>query len=260
MTDQSSDKAAASYPFRWGGVTDIGKVRQDNQDAMAVEPEAGLFLVVDGMGGHRGGDLAAKMVAEDLPPMIENGLGRLRGRSPRCIRRLLKKVVIEHSRHLKMEGDSESGQAGMGATVVLALLTGGRAFIVNVGDSRVYRLRDGRLVQLTVDHSVVSELLEAGHITPDEANTHDSLGVVTQHIGMPERVEPLVRSLVLKPGDRFLLCSDGLTDLVDDAHICGVLLAEADSQLACETLVRAANEAGGFDNITAVVVTWMPDR
>ncbi len=260
MTDPHDEQAFASFPFVWGGATDIGKVRQDNQDAMAIEPEAGLFLVVDGMGGHRGGDIAAKIVAQDLPPMIENGLERLTSRRPGPIRRLLKECVVEQSRHLWMEGDSETGRAGMGATMVLLLVTGERAFVVNVGDSRVYRLRKDRLKQLTVDHSVVSELLTAGHITPEEAQDHQDQGIITQHIGMPDRVKPCIRSMALKPNDRFLLCSDGLTDLVEDDCICHVLTTEPDPQVASETLIRTAKEAGGFDNITAVVVTWKPSQ
>lgn len=260
MTDPQDERTTASFPFIWGSATDIGRAREDNQDAMAAEPEAGLFLVVDGMGGHLGGDIAATMVAEDLPPMIENGLERLRSHRPRSIQRLVKNTVIKQSRLLHLEGDSETGRAGMGATMVLLLLTGGRAFIVNVGDSRLYRLRDGCLKQLTVDHSVISELLEAGHITPDEAKYHSEQGVVTQHMGMPEVVEPHVRSVALKTQDCFLLCSDGLTDLVEEDQICHVLTSEPDPQIACQRLIEAANKAGGFDNITAVVVRWMPDR
>lgn len=256
MTDESNGTGGQSGPLRWGAATDIGKVREENQDAFAAEPEAGLFLVIDGMGGHRGGKVAAKMIAQDLPPIIELGIDHLRSHRPRAIRRALKKIIFQHNRHVHREGDSESGHVGMGATLVVVLLLGGRVYVANVGDSRVYRWRRGRLRQLSKDHSVVSELLEAGHITPDEVDTHDSLGVVTQYIGMPEGVEPSVCSLALQPEDRFLLCTDGLTDLVDEERIAEMLGTQADPQAASDMLIAAANTAGGHDNITTIVVHW----
>ncbi len=164
------------------------------------------------------------------------------------------------SRHLAREGDSESGYVGMGATLALVLLMGGRAYAANVGDSRVYGLRRGRLTQFSVDHSVVSELLEAGHITPGEAENHSARGVVTQYMGMPEGVEPLVRSSMLDRGDCFLLCTDGLTDLLSERTIAEILAAEVDPQVASDRLVAAANRAGGTDNITVVVVNWADER
>lgn len=254
MKEHFGGSEAAPSPLAWGATTDIGKLRERNEDAFVVEPEAGLFLVVDGMGGHRGGGLAAHMVAQDLPAMIENGLDALKRCSPPSVRRLLKTTIVEQSRHLQREGDSESGCAGMGATLAVVLICDGRAYIANVGDSRVYRLRRGRLTQLSVDHSVVSELLEAGQISPDEAPHHSTRGIVTQYMGMPEGVEPLVRSVSLNGGDRFLLCTDGLTDLVSEDAIAAVLKTEMRPQAAADRLVAAANRAGGADNVTVVVV------
>jgi len=256
LTDELTTGPQVTGPLSWGAASDIGKVREENQDAFAAEPEAGLFLVIDGMGGHRGGQVAAKMIAQDLPPVIELAIDRLRRRSPRAIRRTLKRVIAKQNRHVHREGDSESGYVGMGATLVVLLLLGDRAYAANVGDSRIYRWRAGRLRQLSVDHSVISELLEAGHITSDEVETHDALGVVTQYMGCPEGVEPSVRSLALAPGDCFLLCSDGLTDLVDDIRMGAILAGETEPQEAAEKLVAAANDAGGHDNITAIVVHW----
>ncbi|UCD49894.1 MAG: serine/threonine-protein phosphatase [Phycisphaerales bacterium] len=256
LTDEANNVAQVSGPLRWGAATDIGKVREETQDGFAAEPEAGLFVVIDGMGGHRGGQVAAQMIAQDLPPAIELAIDHLRSRRPRSIRRALKRVISQQNRHVHLEGDSESGYVGMGATLVVVLLLAGRVYVANVGDSRVYRWRAGRLRQLSVDHSVVSELLEAGHITSDEVHTHDALGVVTQYMGMPEGIEPSVRSLVLAPGDRFLLCTDGLTDMVDEGRISETLELEADPQVAAKALVAAANNAGGHDNVTTIVVHW----
>jgi protein phosphatase len=260
MAGKSSEEHVASLPFRWGAVSDVGKVRQENQDVFLVEPEVGLFLVCDGMGGHRGGALAAKTIAEDLPPAIENKLDMLRAPSPRAIRLLLRQALAEQSRQLQMEGTSENGYKDMGATVVVALLQTGRAYIANLGDSRAYRYCGGRLRQITKDHSVVSELLEKGQIKPNEAENHATQGQITRYVGMEDKAHPHVRSFGLKAGDRLLLCTDGLTDLVGDNEITGILQGSRDCQAACKSLVEAANAAGGTDNVTVVIVDWLGRR
>ena len=159
---------------RWGAASDVGKVRDENEDSLVVEAEVGLFLVSDGMGGHRGGALASKIVAEDLPVMIETRLAKLRGQSVRAIRAMLKRTIAEQNRQLQMEGTSEAGYKGMGATVVVALLRDGRAYAANMGDSRLYLFRKGRLSQRSRDHSVVSGLLRRGQIDAEEAQNHDA--------------------------------------------------------------------------------------
>jgi serine/threonine protein phosphatase PrpC len=257
MTVELTTVPSTHYAFRWGAASDTGKVREKNEDSFLIEAEAGLFLVADGMGGHRGGELAANIVAEDFPVMIENRLGQLRSSSPRAIRSLLKKTISEQNRQLLLEGDSETGYKGMGATLVVALLKEGRAYIANLGDSRIYRLRKNRLRQLTKDHSVVSELVDKGKIKPEEAENHADAGRITGYVGMEEEVTSCVRSFMLSKGDRLLLCTDGLTTMVPDKRIAEMLQNHPDSQTACETLVNAANAAGGHDNITAVVIDWL---
>lgn len=260
MADMPSDEYVTFLPFRWGAASDVGKVRQENQDVFLVEPEVGLFLVCDGMGGHRGGALAAKTIAEDLPPVIENKLDVLRARNPRAIRALLQETLAEQSRQLQMEGTSENGYRDMGATAVVAVLRSGRAYIANLGDSRAYRYRAGRLRKITKDHSVVSELLEEGQIKPDEAEDHAMQGQITRYVGMEEKAHPHVRSFGLKTGDRLLLCTDGLTDLIEDNEITGILQGSRDCQAACKSLVEAANAAGGTDNVTVVLIDWIGKR
>jgi protein phosphatase len=256
VTEDSSQNAIPQGPLRWGAATDIGKVRDENEDTFLIEAELGLFLVSDGMGGHKGGALAANIVAEDLPVMIENRLNELKSDSPRAVKAVFKKTIIEQSRQLRLEGTSETGHKGMGATLVVALVKGGRAHIANLGDSRMYRFRNGRLTQLTKDHSVVSELLRQRKIQLEEAEDHAAAGEITGYVGMEEKVAPYVRSFMLRRGDRLLLSTDGLTAMVDNRFIASVLAAEADCQAACEALVSAANAAGGHDNITVVVVDW----
>jgi protein phosphatase len=262
MTDKSEQMLVTEIPahFRWGAETHIGKERQENQDSFYADSESALFLVSDGMGGHRGGALASGIVAEDLPVMIENELDRLKVGTPRTIKSLLKRMIAEQNKQLQLESTSETGFRDMGTTLVIALLRKGRCFIANLGDSRAYRLRNGRMVQLTRDHSVVSELVEKGHIEPEEAANHDASGQITRYVGMEEKAHSHVRSFTLKKADRILLCTDGLTDMVADKDITSILNNEMDPQTACESLVAAANKAGGHDNITTLVIDWLGNR
>jgi protein phosphatase len=258
MTVESTTGAIVPCPFRWSAASDKGKVRPENEDSFIVEPEAGLLLVADGIGGHRGGRLAADIVAEDLPVMIENKLGELTSSSPATVMTLLKQTISEQNRQLVMEGTSETGYKGMGATLVVTLLKDGRAYIANLGDSRMYRSRKGRLRQFSKDHSVVSELVSEGKITPEEAENHAAANQITHYVGMEEEeVAPHVRSFALIKGDRLLLCTDGLTGEIDDGRITAILEGRADCQAACEALVSAANAAGGHDNITVIVIDWL---
>jgi serine/threonine protein phosphatase PrpC len=222
-----------------------------------MDPELGLFVVSDGMGGHRGGELASKIVIEDLPVMIEVALDKLRVGSPAAIRNLFKKAIREQSRQLNLEQTSETGFKDMGATLVAALFRKGRAYIANLGDSRIYRFRNRRLVQLTKDHSVVSELLDKGKIKPEEAENHEALGEITHYVGMEDKARPYIRSFQLKKGDRLLLCTDGLTDAIGDKAIAAILSKKQECKEACQTLVNTANVAGGHDNITVVIVDWL---
>jgi serine/threonine protein phosphatase PrpC len=259
MNEMMEQMLVAEVPshFRWAAETHVGMERQENQDSFFADPEPALFLVSDGMGGHRGGALASGIVAEDLPVMIENALDKLKVGTPRTVRVLLNKLIAEQSKQVQLEGTSEAGFKDMGATLVIVLLRKGRCFVANIGDSRAYRLRNGRLVQLTRDHSVVSELIEKGNIEPEEAANHDAQGQITRYIGMEEKAHSNVRSLTLKKGDRLLLCTDGLTDMVSDKEIAAILKAETDHHATCELLITAANKAGGHDNITTLIIDWL---
>jgi len=222
-----------------------------------VEPDTGLFFVSDGMGGHRGGELAADMVVQDLPVKIEIGLDKLRTRSPRAIRALLKRLIAEQSKQVRMEAASESGYVDMGATMAMALVRDGRVYLANLGDSRIYRCREKQLRQLNKDHSVIAELLELGRLHPDDAEDHSAQGQITQYIGMTEETQPFLRSFIPKEADRLLLCTDGLTDMVSERQIRGIMRHGEEPRATCRRLVDAANAAGGFDNVTALVVEWL---
>ena len=243
--------------FIWGTATDKGKVREENEDSFHVEPEIGLFIVSDGMGGHLGGSLASKIVTDDLPVIIETGLDKLRSTSQRSVRRLFKKAVGEQSKQLWLEGCSESGYKDMGATLVMVMFFEERIYIANLGDSRIDRFRNNKLLQMSKDHSVVSELIRNGIIDSSEAETHGTQGQITKYIGMETPERPFVRTFILKKSDRFLLCTDGLTDLVSDNEIAEVLTIYTDPNRVCKTLVEKANNLGGHDNITTVIVDWV---
>lgn len=248
-----------AYPYQWGAATDIGEIREKNEDAFVVEPEMGLFLALDGLGGHPAGDVAAAAAAKDLPDMVRERLDSMKARRPRAVRQWLARLIREQSGQLHLRGLTESGCEGMGATLAAVLLLGGRAYVANLGDSRVYRLRGGKLVRLSRDHSVVHELVEQGEIEPADAMTHHARNLVTQYLGMPGEVHPYVRSYALKREDCFLLCTDGLTDQVKEATVGELLRAHGDCQAACGQLVEMANAGGGVDNVTVVLVRWIDE-
>ena len=254
----SGQAQAGSLTIEWTAATDVGQVREHNEDACHIEPEVPLFVVADGMGGHAGGEIAAKIVVEDLPAMIETRLARLRSRSPRSLRRLLKRTVAEQSRQVRLEADSNEAPKDMGTTVVLALFHQERVCLANLGDSRAYRVRNGRLRKMSRDHSVAAELVEAGRLSPEKADNHDTAHVLTRYVGMDEKAAPHVCTFLVQPGDRLLLCSDGLTDMVPDAILGKILLEHAQSSDAAQALVQAANDAGGHDNITLILLHVSP--
>ncbi len=244
-------------PFRWGASTSIGRVRKENEDAHFLEPEIGLFIVADGMGGHEGGSLASRIVTEDLPVMIENKLHALRSHSPRAVRRIFKETIAEQSRQLYIEGShGEHGYTEMGATVVVILIANARACIANLGDSRIYRLRDGNLKQMTMDHSVISELLEAGHIKPHQVDDHEAQGQITQHIGMDKVPDPHIKTFALKKHDRIMLCTDGLTDMIEENEIKKIMELQEDPKTTAQKLIIKANNNGGHDNTTIIIVDY----
>jgi protein phosphatase len=163
---------------------------------------------------------------------------------------------MELSQRLRNESKDQIGLKGMGATVVLAMVHGLKVHIAHMGDSRAYLIRKGRLSQLTKDHSIVGILLRHGEITPAEAREHPARGSLSRYVGMEGEVPPDLRTIAMKTDDRLLLCSDGLSGMLTNRTIANIVRKHPDIQIACRTLVDAANAAGGKDNITAVIVAW----
>jgi protein phosphatase len=227
---------------RVGAATDIGLVRERNEDSYLLEEP--LFAVADGMGGHRGGEVASRMALETIESLFRRGRGALA------------EQVQEANRAVYERSSTDRSVAGMGTTLTAAVVEDERARLAHVGDSRAYLFRDGELRMLTEDHTLVHRMVQQGEITEAEAERHPQRSVVTRALGVEGSV-PVDEVIVdLRPGDRLLICSDGLTSMVGDDTIAGVLSRENDPQAAAETLVRAANDAGGVDNTTVIVLAF----
>lgn len=233
--------------IRHGVATDTGNLRRQNEDAFLASDR--LIAVADGMGGHNAGEVASSLA-----------VSLLRERAERPIVNVgeLVDLVTEINAVIHREATSISGQRGMGTTLTVAALVDDdpipHMLIANVGDSRTYLLRDGDLRQITVDHSYVQELVHEGVLTPDEARQHPRRNIVTRALGIDTTVMVDSWTLPVMPGDRFLLCSDGLVDEVAGNEVLSILSESRDPRRVAEALVARAKESGGRDNITAVVM------
>ncbi len=227
---------------RSASVTDTGRRRRHNEDAYVCEPP--LFAVADGMGGAQAGELASGLAAAAL----RDETSELTGGEQR-----VDDLIQEANRRVYQRQSQDASASGMGTTMTVALVEDGRVAIGHVGDSRAYLIRERKLEQLTEDHSLVAELVRSGKLSPEEAERHPQRSVITRALGTDPDVDVDTFSIETKPGDLFLLCSDGLTSMVDDQTILReVERNRADLPAAAKALVRAANKGGGEDNITVV--------
>jgi protein phosphatase len=228
--------------------TDIGLRRRGNEDRYALAPELGLYLVADGMGGHTAGQVASELAAEASVRAIQ----ALHGVSS-TLSEKLRYAVASANRAIYATAQAKPEYAGMGTTVVLLLAGAERVGLAHVGDSRAYLVRGGRIRQLTDDHSIVGELLRRNEISEDAAREHPHRHVLTRALGVRPSVEPDLVELTPRIGDLFVLCSDGLTNHLED-HEIGKLAGEhADLALACDRMIDLAKHRGGEDNITVLV-------
>ena len=250
MAQVSTQSLAVPVPggtldLSWATATDTGRRREVNQDAMfAAYP---LFVVADGMGGHVGGEIASASTIERLRAVAESGVV-----TPRTIEKALARAVKDIASHPEATDD------GTGTTVTGVFLdTAGEAphwVTLNIGDSRVYLVRDGAIVQVTTDHSVVQELVAAGRLSPEEAENHPYGNVITRAVGPSDGVTPDYVRLDVADGDRFVICSDGLTKELTDYGIRHFLDENPDPAAAVTAMLDAALENGGRDNITVIVL------
>jgi protein phosphatase len=268
-----------SLGVRAFGLTDRGKVRSSNEDHFLAaeltrtlrvlqtslpQPDTHqsrsrghVLLVADGMGGHAAGEVASALTVGAVEAFVLELLRRFSNlQSPDehgVISDLRQAVLLADARIIE-EAAQHPQLSGMGTTLTMAFASGNKLFVIHAGDSRCYLLRAGRLHRLTEDHTLVAQLVGSGHMSPEQARRHPQRHLVTNALGGGHpgvRVD--VQRLQLEPGDRLLLCTDGLTDMLDDDHIAAALATEPQPEGACRRLVGQANEAGGRDNITAVV-------
>ena len=229
--------------------TDVGLVRKGNEDSLYVDEKLGLLIVADGIGGYQAGEVASQMAVEIIPPMLKDELEE----KGQIQKRILEAIYKANDEILAAVGKDPSLK-GMGTTVVLALCNDDEIYIAHVGDSRAYLVRKNKLEQVTEDHSVAFQLLKAGRITVEEARHHPLRHVITQALGTQSYLVPDINSFTWSKGGYLLLCSDGLTDMVEDKTIEEVVLREKGNLKAkCERMVELAKEAGGRDNITVIL-------
>ncbi len=231
------------------GDSDVGRVRQGNEDALLLRDS--VYAVADGMGGHVAGEVAS---ATALEP-VENLDGRIFQDDTSAVTALRDAVVAANERVSQL-AQQNPDYRGMGTTLTAALVEGRRLHVAHVGDSRAYLLREGHFSQLTDDHTLVQHLVDEGQITREEAAHHPQRSVVTRAIGVSDDVDVDSMSLELVPGDQILLCSDGLTGVVDDEAIARTLTETEDPDAAVARLIELANEAGGPDNITVLLLRY----
>lgn len=244
--------------FKVGCATDVGRKRAQNQDNVLAAPELGLFIVADGMGGHRGGETASAMVIEIVPEVVRNAQNSPSWSAPTVIA----KAIATASDAIHKRAIQTPELQGMGTTAVSMLFSGTaqnpRLTIGHVGDSRCYLLRAGAIWQATRDHSLVQEKLRAGLITRAELKTDRMKNVITRSVGFEPGVAVDAYELIVHPGDLYLLCSDGLSGMIDDEEILDIVdrgrELEQDLQTTVDHLIDAANHNGGEDNVSSILV------
>ena len=232
--------------------TDAGVIRSFNEDTIATELDLGLAVVADGMGGYKAGDVASGMAASI---MVEELKQRLLASPPDSPTKILHDAAEKANQAIFQAAQANPQYHGMGTTLVAALLHDNRLYFTHVGDSRLYRLRHGKLTALTHDHSILHEQVAQGLISADDAKTSHNRNLVTRALGVEAQVECETQEQAVEAGDLYLLCSDGLNDMVDDADIELALTAlQANLPLTARQLVMMANDNGGHDNISVLLV------
>lgn len=230
-------------------MTHPGRSRELNEDSLYVNEDAGLFVLADGMGGHNAGEVASALAVALVSALIEEEL-----ESGEDFAELVREAIAKTNTVILSKSVNNTAWSEMGATLVVALLSDSEMIIAHVGDSRAYSVTKGEIIQLTEDHTFVADWLKRGLITKEQARTHHQRHGLTEALGVTDEVDV---ELLVRPqatGECLLLCSDGLTDMVDDEEILEIIAAAANPQQACQDLVEAANARGGTDNITVILV------
>ena len=241
--------------------TDPGMVRSHNEDSIAADPANGLVVLADGMGGYNAGEVASGMATTVIITEMRQILSNAKPydvdsrTSEEIAARLVREQVLKANSSIYQAAQSQAQYAGMGTTLVVCLFYDNRLLVAHLGDSRLYRLRDGAFSQVTRDHSLLQEQIDSGIITVEQAKKAAHKNLVTKALGIDPVVEPEIHEYATKPGDIYLLCSDGLCDMVEDEDI-GMTLEALGSnlKLAAQQLVQMANDNGGRDNVSVILV------
>lgn len=244
--------------MRFYGLTDVGVKREKNEDTISIPLEnegIKLFILADGMGGANAGEKASSIATETIRDYIRLNFIKIE-RTKEEIEKIIRKAMIEANRKVFELSTEYQEYKGMGTTVVVVLIYRGRLYIGHIGDSRVYRLRQAVLRQLTKDHSYVQELLRQGTITAEEAKNHPQKNVLVKALGCDRDIEPDVITKGFVKGDVILMCSDGLTNMVEDKEIYEIIMKNtSDLKIACKMLIDTANQNGGVDNVSAIIIS-----
>jgi PPM family protein phosphatase len=240
--------------FEFFSAADTGRARSNNEDAVMVDPDVAVAVLADGMGGYNAGEIASEMAAGRVKQALGTWLREHPATSDAALREAIGSAAAEANRAVYEAATTVAAYAGMGTTLVIAVFREGQVHVGHVGDSRAYRLRAGRLEQITRDHSLLQEQIDAGLITPEDAAMSMNRNLVTRAVGVESAVELELHVHPLVDGDVVLLCSDGLSDMLRDEQIEQVLSAIAEPDAAGHSLIDAANAAGGRDNISLILV------
>lgn len=228
-------------------ISDIGLVRETNEDSYVCDPPH-LFVVADGMGGHVAGEIASKLAVTTVNSYIQEHVGKDN------LEVVLKQAIVQANTSIYQMALSKEDFNGMGTTVTALYVDGAIMYWGHVGDSRIYLLRDGKLNQITDDHSLVWELVQSGNITKDEAHVHPKRNMLTRAVGTSCLITVDTGVIQWQPGDMVLMCTDGLTNMVSEEVICTLLQSESNVFSILNQLVVQSKDAGGFDNITAILL------
>lgn len=241
--------------------TDPGMVRSHNEDSIASDLAHGVVVLADGMGGYNAGEVASGMATTVITTELAQQLAKSppfeidRATNAPIAARLVREQVIKANATIYQAAQTQPQYSGMGTTLVVCLFYDNKILVAHLGDSRLYRLRDGRFEQVTRDHSLLQEQIDSGIITAEQARHAQHKNLVTRALGIDPEVEPEIREYDVRPGDLYLLCSDGLCDMVEDEDIAMTLKALGGNlKLAAQQLVQMANDNGGKDNVSVILV------
>ena len=240
------------------GLSDVGCIRELNEDCYCIcgfgdNSERGFCILADGMGGHNAGEVASqnavKLIAEEMNRLLESGEKEIPGQ--------LSRAVSAANTGVYTMASENPIHRGMGTTVVTAFIDDGTAYVANVGDSRAYAVRDDEIVQITTDHSVVSELVMRGTITKEEARLHPQKNIITRAVGTDKSVRTDIFEYNYSPGDVMIICSDGLSTMLDDSRILEIIKSKKTSEDTVNSWIAAAKDEGGLDNITVICIRFI---